>query len=91
MDRGGVAVEERPKTKPKPEPQALRPPSQPKYWQGTGPRHTWEDDQKALQASRHVSERKRASDLIPPVRTEGFLLTLMVLLLVAAGLYFWLQ
>lgn len=89
FEQGGVAVEERPAAKPKPERQVPRRSAEPPRWRGTGSGHTWEDDQKALLGSRKIAEKKRASDIVPPARNESFLASLLVLLVLAALLYFW--
>lgn len=84
---------ERPPPKPSPAPQehaTHRRSVEPPQWRGTGSGNTWEDDQKALLGSRQVAEKKRAHDIVPPARNESFLMTLVVLLIAAALLYFWL-
>ena len=83
--QGSVALGERTKQETPPPSRTAAPQQQ---YKASGSVHNWEDDQKALKGSRKVAEKKRASDINPPARNEGFLMTLMVLLLLAAAVFF---
>ncbi len=65
----------------------------PEAWAGGGSGHTWEDDSQALDQIRHsqtvesVGEEATAASPSPQI----FLVALFFLLIVAAGLFFWLS